>query len=291
MTGDQLAMFKAQVEQQWTDARTTAAWAKWYPQYAIQTGEVTDTLFDIIRLKIRMDVLDIASGTGEPALTLAARLGASGHVIATDLSMPMLEAARTNAARRGLRNVSFQRADAHDLPFLDANFDLVTSRFGVMYFADPGQALSELRRVLKPGGQAAFIAWGPFEQNAFMASALAPIFRRIAPPPMLSSAPTPFRYAEPGSLSRALEAAGFQDISEEVREVNFPWPGPPEELWQHFYEVGAPFHPLIEKLSEAEREQVISEVIANYQAYFDGHQVDTKAVIVAASAIRGTLPT
>ena len=96
-----------------------------------------------------MKVLDLAAGTGEPAISLASRVAPGGKVTALDLSAELLEIASGRARERKLTNLVIQQADAHELPFPDNIFDLVTSRFGVMFFET--KALHEARRVLKPG--------------------------------------------------------------------------------------------------------------------------------------------
>jgi SAM-dependent methyltransferase len=108
-------------------------------------ARATESIVRAAQVTPGMEVLDIASGTGEPALTLAET---AGHVTATDLGPQMLVSAEENARARGVGNVTFTHADVHELPFGDASFDRVTCRFGIMYFADVDRALGEIRRVL-----------------------------------------------------------------------------------------------------------------------------------------------
>src|SRR5439155_5325472 len=114
-----------------------------------------------------LDVLDLASGTGEPALTLAPLVLPGGTVTATDLLPEILAVAEEQAAQQGRANLRCGVADAGDLPFADASFDRVTCRFGVMFFPDVPRALREVCRVLRPGGRAAFTAWGPAAEQTF----------------------------------------------------------------------------------------------------------------------------
>ncbi|HWL85920.1 MAG TPA: class I SAM-dependent methyltransferase, partial [Polyangiaceae bacterium] len=106
-------------------------------------------------------VLDLASGSGEPALTLAKAVGARGHVIATDLSHAMLAIVGECVRARGLTNLSCRQADAGALTFPNESFDLVTSRLGVMQAFPSGEALREAWRVLKVGGRIALLVWDP----------------------------------------------------------------------------------------------------------------------------------
>jgi SAM-dependent methyltransferase len=216
-----IEQFKEQIRAEWTDSATVSAWRKWHPKSIVQSREATDAVVQVTRVAPGLRILDLASGTGEPALTMARAVGREGHVTATDLGAGMLALAQENAQHDGLTNLSFQEADAHALPFADESFDRVTCRFGVMYFADVGQALSEIRRVLKSGGLAALAAWGPLEQNPISVSALGPFLRRTSIPPPPPGAPHPFRFASQGSLSQELERAGFKLVEEQLRTINW----------------------------------------------------------------------
>src|ERR1039457_5275109 len=148
----------------WSSSYRLVAAEKWKAKSAAMGGAVTQALVEYACPLPGMKVLDLASGTGEPAISLAERVGPQGSVAAVDQSAELLEIAAERARNKKLANLTTQQADAHTLPFADKNFDLATCRFGVMFFADAKQALTELRRVLKPGARACFAAWGPVEQ-------------------------------------------------------------------------------------------------------------------------------
>src|SRR6202521_2573206 len=149
---------------QWGASYRLIASEKWKAKSAAMGRDVTDALVDYASPKPGMKVLDLASGTGEPAIGLASRVGSEGHVTALGLSAELLLIAKDRARQRGLGNSSTCQADAQSLPFPDQSFDLVTCRFGVMFFADCDKALREVRRVLRPGGRACFVGWGPLDQ-------------------------------------------------------------------------------------------------------------------------------
>src|SRR5436190_1636860 len=161
------AKFEAKVRSEWMDDQTAAAWRRWHDKSVRFWQEFTDAILAAARLEPGHRVLDLASGTGDPAIDVARRVGPAGRVVATDIAPQMLTIARENVTRAGLHNVEFEVVDAHTLPFADATFDRVTCRLGVMFFWDCERALREIKRVLKPGGMAAFIAWGPVEQNEY----------------------------------------------------------------------------------------------------------------------------
>ena len=106
---------------------------------------LTDMMLAVAGIQPGMQVLDLAGGTGEPALTIAASVGPDGHVTVTDLVPEMLAAAEAKARARGLTTISVRQAAAESLLFPDQQFDRVTCRLGVMHFADPAQALREAR--------------------------------------------------------------------------------------------------------------------------------------------------
>ena len=127
----------------WGNQYRLVASEKWKAKSAAMGQPVTDALVEYAQPVLGMQVLDLASGTGEPAISLASRVGEHGHVTAIDLSAGLLEIAAKRAEARRLKNFTTQQADAHSLPFQDNNFDLATSRFGVMFFHDPAAALQE----------------------------------------------------------------------------------------------------------------------------------------------------
>ncbi len=192
----------------WGNQFRLVAAEKWKAKSAAMGKPVTDALVEYAQPVPGMQVLDLASGTGEPAISLASRVGAHGHVTALDLSAGLLEIAAQRAQARGLKNFTTQQADAHSLPFPDDSFDLATSRFGVMFFRDPGLALQELRRVLRPGARACFLAWGPFDQP-YWQTMMGVVHRHVGGPLLSPDGPDPFRFGEPGSLSAVLRSAGF----------------------------------------------------------------------------------
>lgn len=233
-----------------------------------------------------MDVLDLASGTGEPALSLAPRVGPGGSVTATDVIPEMVEIARENAAQQDITNLRFEQADAGALPFPDASFDRVTCRFGVMYFPDVPQALREVRRVLRPGGRAVFAVWGPLEQIDYLTSTLSVLLRHhpSPPPSPAPDAPHPLKFAQADTLSAALRAAGFANVREETVNVPLPWPGTPEEFLGYIRSDLITFDTLLGQIPRARQAAVLDEIFTGIRHYDDGEYVQFTAAIVVASA-------
>jgi len=235
-------------------------------------SSVTQALVDYARPATGMRVLDLATGTGEPGISLARSVGSTGHVTASDLSPELLEVATERARSKGLNNFSTQQADAHHLPFPDHSFDLSTCRFGVMFFQDAMQALSELRRVLKPGARACFVVWGPFEQPYWQA-VIKPALDHSGGPLLEPGGADPFRYAKAGSLPGLLRAAGFHDVDESPQTVPWVWPGETGELFEYACAVAAPFRQMLDRIPEEQWPQIRAEAIAAIEKYQTGGEI------------------
>ena len=157
-------------------------------------------------------VLDVGCGTGSTTRA-AARQASAGTVLGVDLSGPMLEVARHRAAAEGLANVSFLQADAQVHPFPEASVDVVVSRTGAMFFADPVAAFTNLARALRPGGRLALLVWQGADRNEWFGAfttALAAGREPPAPPP---GAPGPFAFADPARVREVLTAAGLAEVA------------------------------------------------------------------------------
>ncbi|HEY8188563.1 MAG TPA: methyltransferase domain-containing protein [Pyrinomonadaceae bacterium] len=280
----ELEEYRKVVRDEWTNDDTVTAWARWHAKITEQQVNMREALIQHARLEPGMRVLDLACGTGDPALEIARRVGPSGHVTATDLSPQMVDECRKNASAAGIANMDFATADAENLQFGPECFDRVTSRLGAMYFVDVQRALAEIKRVLVTGGIVTLQVWGPPDESPYFMNAVGPFARRLSPPPPPADAPTPVRFAPPGKLADALAAAGFFDTREDRRSMVLPWPGSPNELWQHLYDIAIPLRPLFDGLSGDERSAAIGESVAGYAKYYDGKTVNVPASIVTVSA-------
>ena len=266
----------------WGSSYRLIAADKWKAKSAAMGRDVTQAIVDYAQPRAGMKVLDLASGTGEPAISLASRVEPGGQVTALDLSAELLEIAADRARERKLNNFVVKQGDAHELPFPDNTFDLVTSRFGVMFFQV--KALQEARRVLKPGGCACFLAWGPFEQPFW--SSMMGVVHKYAGGERTAPGQDPCRYGQPGSLSAALREAGFQQVEEATKTVPWAWPGPAEEVWEQAQSMSTPFLPMIKRVSPEKWDQVNREVIESVGRYAEGGAIKFGAVVVLASGTK-----
>ena len=210
-------------------AGLSTSWEKWDAVIMEQLGPVGAAIVDSLDVADDQQHLDIASGTGEPGLSVA-RLAPRGRIVLTDLSPEMLEVAKRRAAAQGITNVETQVCSADDLPFDDGTFDSVSVRFGFMFFPDLARATAELVRVLRPGGRLSASVWIKPEENPWTTIAMQSIATEVEVTPPDPDKPNMFRCSAPGQVSELYTEAGLVD----VREWDVPLAmvvDSPEQYW------------------------------------------------------------
>lgn len=268
----------------WDDG--VAAARKWKKQAAVSSRPTTEALINLAQIRPGMNVLDLASGSGSPALDIAEVVGSAGHVTATDLSSKMLAVAEDKARERGLSNISFREADMENQPFQDETFDVVTCRLGIMYARNVQQALHEMRRVLKPNGRVALVAWGPDKDDPRKATVLNVLMKYSKSSTPDPSTALPSSFSEPGKLSRALSQAGFKQVYEETRNIPFPFPGPPAQAWESVQDGAILFCKMINGLTPEDRKLAGVEISEAWKKYYDGYHTTFTSPVVLASGVR-----
>ena len=167
-------------------------------------------------------VLDVGCGAGASSLALAARVGPGGQVLGVDISEPLIGLARALAPQD--TSALFQVADASSAELPEGAFDILFSRFGVMFFDDPTGAFAHMRRALRPGGRVTFVCWRSAAENDWVRLPMGAI-KGILPPsaPPDPEAPGPFSFGDRGRVSRILTAAGFTDIAIAPFDASVPF--------------------------------------------------------------------
>ncbi|MBK8470628.1 MAG: methyltransferase domain-containing protein [Candidatus Phosphoribacter sp.] len=206
------AAFKTTTRAQWEAA--AASWNDWGPAIEDWLGAATAMMLDHASLTTGMRVLDVAAGAGGQSMAAAARVGPSGHVLATDISPAILAFTTQAAERAGVATVETLEADVEDLSAVrDGSYDAAISRVGLIYFPDQHRALSEISRKLRPRGRLSAVVYSTPERNGFFAIPVG-IIRRIAGlPAPAPGLPGPFSLGAPGVAERAFEAAGLVDVT------------------------------------------------------------------------------
>jgi ubiquinone/menaquinone biosynthesis C-methylase UbiE len=226
-------MIPMQSEQEIIDRWTRSApfWETHRDVIRQMFAPITDALVEDAQIGRGQTVLDVGTGSGEPALSLAALVGAEGNVVGIDPIAGMVEAARREAVRQALKNVQFEVAFADRLPFPSNNFDAAVSRLGSMFFPSPVDGVREMLRVLKPGRKVAFAAWHFAERNPFHSVVSDVMDRYVEPTVLPPDAMDAFRFAQPGKLLGIVSQAGVTAPTERLLRFNIQAALSVEDYW------------------------------------------------------------
>jgi ubiquinone/menaquinone biosynthesis C-methylase UbiE len=202
---DQIAYWNGPAGQRWADRQAAQD---------ILLGPVANILIDRAKPQAGERVIDIGCGSGVTTIAFARKVAPSGHAFGVDISAPMLARARASAPKE--LPVDFTLADATVYPFDPASFDLLASRFGVMFFADPALSFANMRKALKPSGRLAFACWREPRENPFFMAPLQAAYKHVPKLPQQGPEdPGPFAFASEERVRRILDAAGFAGVQME----------------------------------------------------------------------------
>jgi ubiquinone/menaquinone biosynthesis C-methylase UbiE len=207
---DQIAYWNGPGGQHWADRQATQD---------IVLAPVSDILIDRAKAKAGERIIDIGCGCGSTTIALAQKVGPTGHVLGVDISAPMLARAR-QIAPVGLP-AEFVLADATVYRFDPAGFDLLASRFGVMFFADPAASFANMRKALRRSGRLTFACWQDPRNNPFFMAPLQAVYKHVPRLPQLGPEdPGPFAFASEARVNRILSEAGFTGIEMEPCDLS-----------------------------------------------------------------------
>ncbi len=272
-----------------TDNEQAALWRGRSGQAWVELQGVLDQMFkpletllvEAVSAGSGTRVLDIGCGTGSTTLAVARRLGANSRCVGIDISDPMIDVARARAEREGTP-ASFIRADAQTHAFEAASFDMIISRFGVMFFDDPVRAFANLRRAASDDAGLRFIAWRSAAENPFMTTAeraAAPLLPNI--PARRPDAPGQFAFADQGRVHRILEESGWAGI--DIRPIDVACTLPEKELVRYLTRLG-PLGGVLHEADDETRARVIDTVRPAFDPYVDGAEVRFTAACWMVSA-------
>lgn len=240
-------------------------WEKWDTIIMDQLGPVSAAIIDHLAISDDQQHLDIASGTGEPGLSVAG-LATGGNVVLTDLAAEMLDVARRRATDRGITNYEIRVCSAEALPFADGTFDSISVRFGYMFFPDLSGATAEFTRVLKPGGRLCASVWVRPEQNPWTTIVMQAIAAEIPLAPSDPDGPHMFRCAATGHVSALFEAAGLREIAEWDVDVHLVTRSR-AEYWEMISEHVSIAAAALQRVDRGARERIARAVIAGARRY------------------------
>src|ERR1700751_5277218 len=203
----------------WNTGPGVAHWVVNQARYDRMHAPFTALILDAAALRPGGNVLDVGCGCGGTTLA-AARLVAPGRALGLDLSGPMLARAQADAEAAGLGNAAFRQGDAQVEPLEPAGFEVVISRFGVMFFADPVAAFANIRSATRPGGRLTFACWQQLSANEWLTVPFGALGAHLPKADLGDpGAPGMFSLDEPDRIRRVLTEAGWHDIAIASQEV------------------------------------------------------------------------
>jgi len=203
LNADQIAYWNGPGGQRWADRQQSQD---------VVLAPVSNVLVDRAKAMAGERIVDVGCGCGAISIALAPKVGSTGHVLGIDISAPMLARAR-QLAPAGAR-IDFALADATIYPFDPASFDLLVSRFGVMFFAEPARSFANMRKALRPSGRLVFACWRDPRENPFFMAPLQAVYKHAPNLPQLGPEdPGPFSFASETRVRRILGEAGFHGVA------------------------------------------------------------------------------
>jgi SAM-dependent methyltransferase len=259
----------------------------WVDEQALldQTYQAIETLLaDAVTASGARSVLDIGCGAGATTLAVARSVGARGKVVGIDISEPLIAVARARAQRGGLA-ADFIRADAQTHAFAPASFDLMISRFGVMFFENPVAAFANLRRAATDSGALRLMVFRSIAENPFMTTAeraAGPLLPNL--PPRKPDAPGQFAFADRGRVQRILEESGWTGIELTPSDVECAFPA---TLLERFFTRLGPVGQALREADASLRRELSQRINAAFQPYVKGPEVRFIAAcwLVSARAV------
>ncbi len=259
-------------------------WKQMWTMLEHAAQHVSNRLVELGGLKTGDRVLDIASGSGEPAITAARKVGPAGLVVATDQSPAMLELARERAAALRIGNMKFVVTSAEQLEVEERDFDAAVCRWGLMFVGDLDKAIRRLAQVLSARGRFATAVWGPAHKVPMISLGDDAVRNLAGLPPPPPNAPGPLKLADTKPLERALEAAGFKDIRVEPLNVRFEFESPAAFAEQR-RAVSTPFRALLAKQTPELQQRILDSIAQEARRYADASgrvRMDNEALLLAA---------
>lgn len=257
------ADIKAREFQSWSSV--VPGWRKHDKRLSEAFRGVSAALLDRAGVKAGHHVLDIACGTGEPAIPAALRVGPSGSVFATDLVAGMVAFAQEKAQALGLDNVKFVVTDGEQLDVPPATFDAATMRWGLMFMPEPVACLQHVHRALKPGAAFATATWAAPDKNPWASIPLAVMKRYMELPVPVPGQTGIFAFADPQRLTKSMADAGFRDVAIESLDVEWAGPASGKEYFSEVIEMAGPLASLYAKLPEDKKRNYADDVAVEAQ--------------------------
>ena len=229
-------------------------------------GAVTEMMLDLASVHLSSRVLDVAAGSGESSLAAARRVGPTGYVLAADISPSMLNIAAEAARKEGLTNVETRVMNAEILALDTDSFDAVICRIALMLFPTPAQALTEMRRVVKPGGKVVVMVYAALEKNPFWEIFHKTVRRLGNIPPPAPGEPWMFALGELGALEDVYRRADFLNVSVRAVPIQRRLPSAAAAV-ENMRKSASDSRELMNRLNKADRERAWAEIAEQFKRF------------------------
>jgi len=275
-------MQKADIRKHWEGA--APGWAKWEAMLADWIEPATEAMLAMANIDSGTRVLDLASGAGSQTLSAARRVGAQGHVVASDISETMLQHVRENARAAGLDNVSTLAGAAEDLDVDGESFDAVICRLGLMLFAEPAKALAAVRRAVRPGGKVSVVVFTTPATNPFMVKPMQILLRHAGKAPPPPGQPGIFSLGASGVIERLFTDCGYVGVEQRTFAIPLRMPSATQALEMMREAFGA-YRAVVSDAPEAVRVAAWAEVARTLESFegVTGFEAPAEVLVAAAT--------
>ena len=252
-------------------------WVRAADRYDTAVADIWRTFLDQGHVAATDRVLDVGCGTGRSSRD-AGLLASAGSVLGVDINQRMLDEATVRTSREGPANVRYEWADAQVHPFDAAEFDVVISRYGAMFFADRLAAFTNLAAALRPGGRLALLAWQNLDRNPWLVELRAALALGRDLPSPRPGTPGPYGLADTDAAAAVLTEAGFESIAFVPIEVPMQLGRDAEDAWEYLRGMGL-YRGLTEGLGETDK----ADAIANVKKLISDHTTSTGVIAESGS--------
>ncbi len=262
------------------------AWLRWFDIVELGAGPLSQRMIEMGEVTNADRVLDIGTGIGEPALTVAQRLGSKGRVLAIDSDAEMIAIAQVRARSAGIANVDFEIAEIESLELDSDSFDCVLARWSLMFARDLPQIFSRLNRALRTGGRLVLAVWADAEAVPALTLARRVVHEHFGWPPLVYGPGTPFALADVAATGQLLTDAGFREVRDETVPVIYRYPSFDAYL-QNRLDLTGPLWDGMETVPQAERDAAFAAIrtaLEPYRAAAGDYAITNSAICISAVA-------
>ena len=241
-------------------------WMKWWDLIEKWANPASARLIELARVSEGHKSLDLATGIGEPAVSMARIVGDNGSVLATDIAEDMLEFGSQRAKSEGLTNIEFKRVDMEELDYTN-EFDSITVRWGLMFLPDPETAVRKLYSALKEGGRASAATWSTPDEVPFASRPVKALMTELKLDPPPAGTPGIFALSDKERLKSIFVDAGFKDVEVESMGLTYNYESK-QEFIDSMRDLAAPISGIVNSQPESERErlwQLVGESVSDFE--------------------------